>query len=306
MDKKLLIFGAIALIVLVIAGTVLLLVGLSSMPYMGSGCVAVVKVEGEIATSGTSGGLFGGGTTGSDDIAELAKEAEDRSDVKAVVFEINSPGGSVVASREIYESIKNVKKPKVAYFREVAASGGYYVSMGTDYIIANPDTITGSIGVISTHQELVGLFEKIGINETAITTGPHKDMGSAARPMTEEEKQIIRDIIGEMYDEFKGVVRESRGSRLDLSQFDKMTDGRVVTGRQALKAGLVDELGNKEDAIKKAAGLAGLGDDPGICDIAKPKGFFEEMFGAVGQGFGKALGGAVSAANPQGWKFGYR
>ncbi len=303
MDKRWLIAGALALIVLIVTGVILVLWASSNLTLPGEGCVAVVKVEGEIATSGTSGGLFGGGTTGSDDIAELAKEADERSDVKGVMFEINSPGGSVVASREIYESIKNVKKPKVAYFREVAASGGYYVSMGTDYIVSNPDAITGSIGVISTNQELVGLFEKLGINETAITTGPHKDMGSPARPMTEEEKQIIKDIIGEMYAEFKGVVLESRGSRLDMSQFDKMTDGRVVTGRQALKAGLVDALGNKQDAVNKAGNLAGLGDDPKVCDIEKPKTFFEEMFGAVGQGFGRVLAGAT---NTGGWKFGYR
>ncbi len=302
MENKWLIIGAAALVVFVIAGIILALFVFSSVPSF-TPCVAVVKVEGEIATSGSSGGLFGGGTTGSDEIAELAKEANDRSEVKAVVFEVNSPGGSVVASREIYESIKGVTKPKVAYFREVAASGGYYVSMGTDYIVANPDTITGSIGVISTHQELVGLFEKLGINETAITTGPHKDMGSPAREMTEEERQIIRDIISEMYGEFKGVVVESRGDRLDMGQFDKMTDGRIVTGRQAYRAGLVDQLGNKQDALNKAGALAGLGDNPSVCEIEKPKSFMEEMFGAMGQGIGKAL---ANTAGASGWKFGYR
>ncbi|MFH1470330.1 MAG: signal peptide peptidase SppA [Candidatus Micrarchaeota archaeon] len=304
METKWLIVGAVALIVLVVTGVVLLLWGSSSisMPYI-SGCVAVVKINGVLATESSSGGLFGGGQTGSDEIAELVEEAESRPDVKAIVFEVNSPGGSVVASREIYEAIKDVKKPKVAYFREVAASGGYYVSMGTDYIVANPDTITGSIGVISTHQELVGLFEKLGINETAITTGPHKDMGSPARPMTDEERKIIEDIIGEMYDEFKGVVLESRAGKLDMSQFGKMTDGRVVTGRQALKAGLVDELGNKQDAIKKAGELGNIGEFPEICEIEKPKTFFEEMFGAMGSGIGRAMAGAT---NPSGWKFGYR
>ncbi len=222
MKTRWLILGAICLVIFIVVGVIFIVWAASNFSLPGGGCVAVVKVDGVLATSGTSGGLFGGGTTGSDDISELAKEADERSDVKAVLFEINSPGGSVVASREIYESIKNVKKPKVAYFREVAASGGYYVSMGTDYIVSNPDAITGSIGVISTNQELVGLFEKLGINETAITTGPHKDMGSPARVMTEEEKQIIKDSIYEMYDEFKGVVLESRGSRLDMSQFDKI------------------------------------------------------------------------------------
>jgi protease-4 len=304
MEKKWIAIGAVALLVLVIAGALIAFWAFSNMPALGE-CVAVVKVDGEISTAGSSGGLFGGGSAGSDDIATLIKEAGDRSDVKAIVFEVNSPGGSVVASREIYEAIKGVKKPKVAYFREIAASGGYYVSMGTDYIVSNPDAITGSIGVISMNQELTGLFEKLGINTTTFTTGPHKDTGSPYRPMTEEEKEIIRVIIGEMYAEFKQVVTENRGAKLDMSQFATVTDGRVLTGRQAYRAGLVDQLGNRQDAMDKAAEMAGIGKSPQVCEIEKPKGFIEEMFGAMGNSFGRAAASVFNQGSG-GWKFGYR
>lgn len=301
MERKYLILGAIALAVIFIISAAFFMWALSNVP---SDCVAVIRIDGEIATSSSSGGLFGSGTTGSDELAELVKEAEDRSDVKAIVFEVNSPGGSVVASREMYEAIKKAKKPKVAYMREVAASGGYYVSMGVDYIVANPDVITGSIGVISTNQELSGLFEKLGINQTSITTGPHKDMGSPARPMTDEEKAILQGIINEMYAEFKGLVVESRGSKLDMSQFDKMTDGRIVTGRQAYKAGLVDALGNKQDAIDKAGEMAGMEKEPDVCTIETEKGLLYDLFKGMGQGVGKALASAGKVGNS--WTFGYR
>jgi protease-4 len=300
MEKKTLLIGAVALVGMLVVIGVISLVVLAYYPYE---CIAVIKIDGPIATTSSSGGLFGGGTIGSDDLGKLMKEADSRSDVKAVVFEVNSPGGSVVASREIYESIKEIKKPKVAYFREVAASGGYYVSMGTDYIVSNPDAITGSIGVISTSQELSGLFEKLGINETVITSGPHKDMGSEARPLTEEERGIIKGIIQEMYQEFRGIVVEGRGNRLDMSQFDTMTDGRVVTGRQAYRAGLVDQLGNKQDAINKAANMAGMNGEPKVCEINVKSSFMDQLFSGIGQGIGKVL---APTGMGSGWSFSYK
>jgi protease IV len=301
MEKKWILMIGIGIVGLIVILGLFAYIALSSFP---PDCVAVVKLDGEIATSSSNGGLFGSGTIGSDDFSTLIEEAEGRSEVKAILLEINSPGGSVVGSREMYEALKSSKKPKVAYFREVAASGGYYVAMGTDYIVANPDTITGSIGVISTHQELSGLFEKLGINNTNIKTGLHKDMGSSSRPITDEEKQIIQTIIQEMYVEFKGVVTENRGSKLDMSQFGDMTDGRIVTGRQALKAGLVDQLGNKKDALDKAAEMGGLVGETKTCPIEMDKGFLYDLFNGIGSGVGRIISSASSPKS--GWSFGYK
>jgi protease-4 len=181
-----------------------------------------------------------------------------RDDVGAVVFVFNSPGGSVVATREVYESVKGLDKPKVSYFREVAASGAYYVASGTDYIVSDPDALTGSIGVVTTVTSMGGLFEKLGINATSITSGEHKDIGSPYRNMTDGERAIFQGIVDEIYQEFRGIVVENRKGRLNMALFDNATDGRIMTGRQAYKAGLVDELGTKRDAITRAADLAGI------------------------------------------------
>jgi protease-4 len=238
-----------------------------STPLFGK-CVAVVELNQEITTESVPASLFVEGMPGSEEIAAAIKELDSRDDVGAVVFVVNSPGGSVVATREIYDAVKGLEKPKVAYFREVAASGAYYVSSAADYIISEPNALTGSIGVIMTLSDMSGLFEKIGLNMSAITSGEAKDIGSFARPMTEKERQILQALVDEIFSEFKSIVLENRGSRLNMEKFDEILDGRVVSGRQAKKIGLVDELGNKQAAISKAAQLANITDkEPAICEI---------------------------------------
>ncbi|MFH0884840.1 MAG: S49 family peptidase, partial [Candidatus Micrarchaeota archaeon] len=133
-----------------------------------------------------------------------------------------------------------------------------YVASGTDFIVSDPDAITGSIGVISTFTDMQGLFEKVGINVTAIKSGPHKDIGSPYRNMSDEEFAIMQGIVDEVYGEFRGVVLENRGKKLNMNVFSNVTDGRILSGRQAFKAGLVDELGGKKDAIRKAADMANI------------------------------------------------
>jgi protease-4 len=135
-------------------------------------CVGVVTIDQEIATSGTPASLFSPGSPGSEEIADSIRQINQRPDVGAVVFVMNSPGGSVVATREIYDSVKSINKPKVAYFREVSASGSYYISTAADYIVSDPDAITGSIGVIATFTQMGGLFDKLGINTTSIRSQP--------------------------------------------------------------------------------------------------------------------------------------
>lgn len=236
-------------------------------------CVAVVNLDQEISVSGTPPSVFGGdGTFGSQELASTIESLNKRDDVGAVLFVVNSPGGSVVATHEIYDAVKNVTKPKVSYFREVAASGAYYVASGTDYIVSDPDAITGSIGVIATFTDFADLLQKVGVNVTAIKSGPHKDIGSEFRNMTPEEADILQTMINETYSEFRNIVITNRGSRLNLVKFNDIADGRILSGRQAYAVGLVDQLGTRKDAIMKAAELANITadtpDDVRLCPIS--------------------------------------
>ncbi|MFH0737841.1 MAG: signal peptide peptidase SppA [Candidatus Micrarchaeota archaeon] len=267
----------------------------SATPALLGKCVAVVDIDTELTVEGASPSLFDGGYPGSEDIAYQIDALDKRDDVGAVVFVFNSPGGSVVATREVYSSVKGLGKPKVSYFREVAASGAYYIAAGTDYIVSDPDALTGSIGVISTVTEMGGLFEKLGVNVSVIKSGAHKDMGSSYRNMTDEERTIMQALVDEIYSEFRGIVVEGRGDRLDMARFEEVTDGRILSGRQAYRAGLVDELGSKRDAIKKAADLAGIPyeseEDIRICQVdtmGSGGGLFgmESLFGRLRAGAG--------------------
>ncbi|MBI5227086.1 signal peptide peptidase SppA [Candidatus Micrarchaeota archaeon] len=252
-----LLFGTAAVLV---AGFIIILLlffafSWAAPSFLGK-CVAVVNIDGELTTASASPSLFSAGAPGSEDIASAIDALNKRDDIGSVLFVFNSPGGSVVATREIYSSIKSLNKPKVAYFREVAASGAYYSATGTDYIISDPDAITGSIGVIATFSDLSGLMEKVGVNVTAIKSGPHKDIGSEFRNLTPEEREILQSLIDDVYGEFRSVVVANRGKHLNMQLFEKMSDGRIMDGRQALAVGLIDQVGSKKDAILKAAQLA--------------------------------------------------
>jgi protease-4 len=268
-----------------LVGLVLLLAGSFSTGFADK-CVAIVTINQEITTDSAPPSLFSQGIPGSEDIANSISAINEREDIGAVLFVINSPGGSVVATHEIYNSMKELKKPKVAYFREVAASGGYYISTATDYIISDPDAITGSIGVVTTVTDMSGLLEKVGVNITSITTGAYKDIGSSTRPMTENETQIIHVLLSEVFDEFKGVILENRGKKLDMEKFNEILDARILSGRQAKRIGLVDALGTKKDAINKAAELGGISatDEypPRVCIIDPMEGQSAGIFGVEG------------------------
>lgn len=265
-----LILGTGLLLIVAFFALILLFFLVSSLtPTLVGKCVAVVDINQPLTIEGSSSSLFSSGVASSEQIAKTIEDLNKRDDVGAVVIVFNSPGGSVVATREIYQSIEGLNKPSVAYFREVAASGAYYAATGTDYIISDPDALTGSIGVIATFTQMQGLFDKLGLNVTVVKSAQHKDIGSPYRNMTTEEYEIMQTLINEVYDEFKSVVIENRGSKLDMTKFQNITDGRILSGRQALKVGLVDQLGNKKDAIMKAAELSGIEvtsiDDVRVC-----------------------------------------
>ncbi len=268
-------YGLYAAVIFLSLGLVFLMVfGLFSLASGTANpfgkCVAVVEINGIITTEDTPPSLFSSGAAGSYQISKRIEAIGERDDVGAVLFVINSPGGSIVASDEIYRSIAGLDKPRVAYFREVAASGGYYIATPVDYIISEPNALTGSIGVIMTTYDASGLFEKIGVGENNIRSGEMKDMGTPFRNLTADETAVLGDIVQQAFQQFNSTVIENRGSRLDLVKYNEVLDARVISGRTARDIGLVDALGSRDDAVRKAAELGGIeyeGDMPPVCEV---------------------------------------
>jgi len=197
------------------------------------------------------------------DIIRQLKNYTKDSSVPVIVMHIDSPGGGVVPSQEIYEEIKKAKekgKKIVASIGNVGASGGYYVACAADTIVANPGTLTGSIGVLFEFPVAEELFKKIGLKFEVVKSGEFKDVGSYNRRMTEGERKLLQSVIDDTYDQFVGVLVEGRG--LPKEDVLKIADGSIFTGRQAKKLGLVDELGDLEDAIKIAGEMAGIKGPP--------------------------------------------
>ncbi|NOY77019.1 MAG: signal peptide peptidase SppA [Calditrichaeota bacterium] len=204
-------------------------------------------------------------------VRQFKRYGEDRS-IKAIVFRVDSPGGGVAASQEIYEQIRKVResgKPVVVSMGSVAASGGYYVSCGADSIVANPGTTTGSIGVILETTDVAGLLKKLGVEVNVVKSGKFKDTGSPFRKMTKEEKAYLQKYIDNAYHQFVNVVSKER--HIPEDKVLKIADGRIFTGEQALKLGLVDKLGTYEDAIQLAAKMAGIRGKPSLVKMQKRK-----------------------------------
>ncbi len=241
--------------------------------------IGVVRVEGIITSGGT--GFFGGAGGSSDRIVSLVRRVGRDKRIRALVLRVNSPGGSAAASQEIYDELMKVRrqgKPIVASMGDAAASGGYYVASAADHIVANGATLTGSIGVIYSHTELSELFKKIGFREEVIKSGSLKDMGSPARPLTDEERRILKGVINDVYDQFVTAVAEGRKGKLTKQEIKRLADGRVYTGRQALKLKLVDQLGNFRRAVDLAAREAGVKGEPQLVDFRRP-GLLSILFG---------------------------
>ena len=258
------------------------------------GCVGVVEISGPIVSQDVQSTVFSDGVKGADTIAEEIEAADSRPDVKSVLVLVDSPGGSSVASTLLHQTIRSLNKSSVAYINEMGASAGYQIAAGTDYIIANPDAITGSIGARITFADMSRLFEKLGYNETSVKSGAMKDMGSPSREITPEERAVLQSIVDESFASFRASIEESRRGRLDMAGFQTVLDGRILSGRQAKKIGLVDALGNKKDAIRKAAELGGIkSEKPALCDLSTSRGknslfgtFSSEALGALARNIG--------------------
>jgi len=198
--------------------------------------------------------------------------------VKAIIIRINSPGGGVAPSQEIYREIQKTKKIKtvIVSMGTVAASGGYYIASAANAIVASPGTITGSIGVIMGFTNLEKLFQKIGLSTSVVKSGNLKDMGSPTRPMTSEEKEFLQKFVTEIHEQFINDI--SKGRNIDIEKIRSIADGRILTGEQAKKLNLIDRVGNYEDAVQWAGRLGGIKGDVSTMRPPKdPLNLLEEM-----------------------------
>lgn len=213
-------------------------------------------------------------------VEQIKKFREDKS-IKAIILRINTPGGGVAASQEIYEEVKRTRdsgKIVVVSMGSIAASGGYYIAVGSSLIVSNPGTLTGSIGVIAQFISIKDLAEKLGINQTTIKSGNLKDAGNPFREMNDTDKAYFQDVVDNSFGQFLDVVAKER--KMDKTTLLKYANGRVFTGLQAKEYGLVDSLGTFEDAIRITSKMAGIDGEPRIVREKKKFSFFEEMMGS--------------------------
>ncbi|MDO9565238.1 MAG: signal peptide peptidase SppA [Candidatus Desulfaltia sp.] len=199
-----------------------------------------------------------GNITSSREIIHSLKSFRENSSIKAIVIRIDSPGGAVGPAQEIFREIRKTVNTKkvIASMGTVAASGGYYVAAGADGIVANPGTITGSIGVIMSFANFQELFRKIGLAPVVVKSGQYKDIGSPVREMTKDEENILQNLSNQIHKQF--IVDIANGRSMDLSKVEGIADGRIFTGEEAKNLGLVDRLGNLEDAIEWAGRMGGI------------------------------------------------
>lgn len=280
MDRRLTVIVAT---VLVFVGVAALLLLFGSMGRGGEGGaplfgprVAIVELEGLIAET--------------DDLVRELRQHRDNPSVRAVVIRINSPGGVVAPTQEVYDALLRVReagKPVVASLGAVAASGGYYAAVAADQIYANPGTLTGSIGVIMQLANVDTLLKKVGVDFVVVKAGQFKDIGNPARAMTPEERRVVQSLLEDVHGQFIEAV--ARGRKLDRSAVVQFADGRVFSGTQALDLRMIDALGGLEDAVNAAAKLANLPTPP---PVERPRRKFS-IFDLVRNELGLALPAAL-------------
>ena len=256
-----------------------------------NGNVAVIPIEGVIVGTKDSEFLFESVTT-SPETVELIEKADKNPNIKAIILEINSPGGSAVASEAIANAVKKTNKTTVAWIREAGASGAYWIASAADHIIANRVSITGSIGVIASYLEFPGLLERYNITYQRLVSGKYKDIGSPLRELTPEEKAIFQQNLDAIRDYFVSEVAKNRN--MNKKDVDKIANGLFYLGAQAKELGLVDELGGKDEVTKYIEEKEGITAE--IVEYKKERGLlgilssvFSRQSFFVGKGIGTSL-----------------
>ena len=244
--------------------------------------IALIYASGAITVGRSSGeSIFGEASMGSETVIKHLREASDDKTVKAIVLRVDSPGGSALASDLIWREVTRIEKPIVASMGDVAASGGYYISMGADKVYAEPGTITGSIGVTGGKFVVGGLMDKLGVTTDTIAVGKNGTILSVMTPFSESEKAAMQRLMDETYKQF--VSKAAEGRKKSFDDLEKLAGGRVYTGRQAKKLGLIDELGTLPDAIASAKRLGGISEDAKteLLILPKPQGLLESLLGPL-------------------------
>lgn len=261
----------------VIVGVIIAAVFVVALGFFGLILIGLLTEEGDVEFAGWGGNvgvveMFGIITesSGRPVVKQIDKWADNKS-IKAIVLHINSPGGGVAISQEIYSAVKRAKeqKPVVAAMASVAASGGYYIACAADRIVANPGTITGSIGVILEFHTFKKLMDKLGIGTETVKSGKLKDVGTYSRSMTKKEELMLRSVVMDSYEQFVEAVSEGRGMEKD--EMYPLADGSIFTGLQAYNHGLIDTLGGLKEAVDLAAKLADIEGKPKIVRPYKKK-----------------------------------
>jgi protease-4 len=275
--------GLAALLLVVFLVTVWVLMAvLEDGALPGGPRVAVVEIEGIILDG--------------DQVVRELREHTENPAVKAVVVRVNSPGGVVAPTQEIFSGIQRVRKagkPVVASFGAVAASGGYYVGAAADRVFANPGTLTGSIGVVMQMANIEGLLKKVGVEYVVVKAGAYKDVGNFARTMTPEERRILQALLDDVYGQFVAAVAQGRG--LDERTVRGLADGRIYSGQQAHALKMVDELGGFEEAVETAGKLGGVPGKPKLILPRKRFSLSDLLRNQLGLGTPSALVPALSS-----------
>jgi protease-4 len=246
----------------------------------GGDCVALITISGVIGSGDEAPSLFSSSGAGEMELTKQLREAAKDDSVKAVLLRINSPGGSAAASWSIYKEVLRLrgKKPVVVSMGDVAASGGYYIASAAEWIVAGPATETGSIGVITEVLNYSELAAKFGVKGEIFTSGPYKDSMNPLRAMRPDERDMIKAMIMDVYGQF--VADVAVGRKLKPEQVRHLADGRVYTGSQAKKVGLVDELGNFRDALDIAAKRGGIKGEPRVRQMGHTSGLYSLLNGS--------------------------
>lgn len=243
--------------------------------------IAVIHATGAITEGKSAADFLGGETLGSETFVKAVKTAADDATVKAIVVRVDSPGGSALASDLMWRALEKVEKPIVVSMGDVAASGGYYISMGADRIFAEPGTLTGSIGVVGGKIALKGLYDKVGITTTVLSRGKNSGVMSTTDGFTDSEREAMQKMLYDVYEQF--TKKAAQGRKMEHEKLEKLARGRVYTGSMALEIGLVDELGTLDDAVAHARKLAGLKEDDKVdrMILPKPVSPLEQLFGPL-------------------------
>lgn len=285
-NTKLLILGLGGLSVMAVFAVAMLAIISSSF----GGTVAVVPIQGQIGYG--SANVLGGSVVNPEKIKTQIRNAEEDSSVRAILLDINSPGGTPVASEEIMNAVKNSKKPVVSWISDSGASGAYLAATGSDKIVASNSSMVGSIGVIMDLTNLSELYEKLGVNRSSITAGKYKDMGADYKNLTPEEQSILQSMVNENYDNFMTIVAENRN--LSKDYVSSIAEGRIYTGKQAKDLKLIDEIGGKDKALDIAAKLGGIHGSYKVVTMTSPQSF-DDLLSTVSSKIGYSIGKGIGS-----------